>query len=241
MKQGRSKEVSGVAPEAGRRPPRRAEQQRAVETRTQIIGAAISEFAEKGYDAASIRSIADRIGVQHPIITYHFRSKDALWRAAAEQAFAQIRADWERTVPEGAAHSPFDCLRHEYRALFHYTVLYPQFHRFLRQETQTDNPRLRWVAEMVITPLLDRLLPQIALAQEQGLLPRVDPIVFHYMMVSLTTTLSSFGPEMEATSGIAPCDTTLAEAYWQLVDSTVFGNGTAKIEKLRKASRLVIT
>ena len=91
---------------------------------------------------------------------------------------------------------------------------------------------------MVITPLLDRLLPQIALAQEQGLLPKVDPIVFHYMMVSLTATLSDFGPEMEATSGIAPCDTSLAEAYWQLVDSTIFGYGMAKIKKLRKASSI---
>jgi len=32
------------------------------------------------------------------------------------------------------------------------------------------------------------------------LLPKVEPILFHYMMVSLTATLSGFGTEMEVIS-----------------------------------------
>ncbi|WGD50258.1 hypothetical protein QA641_32305 [Bradyrhizobium sp. CB1650] len=52
-----------------------------------------------------------------------------------------------------------------------------------------------------MAPLLGRLIPQIVAAQKQGLLPAADPILFHYMMVSLTATLSGFGPEMQATSG----------------------------------------
>src|ERR1700732_456813 len=72
------------------RPRKRAEQQRSIETRVSILNAAIAEFAERGFEGASIRAIADRLGLQHPLITYHFRSKDILWRGAAEPAFAQI-------------------------------------------------------------------------------------------------------------------------------------------------------
>jgi TetR/AcrR family transcriptional regulator len=79
------------------------------------------------------------------------------------------------------------------------------------------------VAETVLAPLLARLIPQIVAAQKQGLLPAVDPILFHYMMVSLTATLSGFGPEMQATSGLSATDTKVVEAYWRLVDETVFG------------------
>jgi TetR/AcrR family transcriptional regulator len=206
---------------SARRPRKRAEQQRAIETREAILNAAIAEFADKGFDGASIRAIADRLGLQHPLITYHYRTKDILWRAAAEHAFAQIRDEWD-TSAQGLELSPLQRLRREYTSLFRYTVAFPEFHRFMRQETLTDNPRLKWVTENVLAPLLARLVPQIVEAQKQKLLPAVDPILFHYMMVSLTATLSEFGPEMRLTGGLLPDDPKVAAAYWRLVDEMVF-------------------
>src|SRR5882724_3282624 len=214
-----------VASTAGRRwhPRKRAEQQRSLETRASILNAAIAEFAERGFGGASIRAIADRLGLQHPLITYHYRTKDILWRAAAEHAFAQIKAGWDISAPESSDLQPRARLREEYATLFRYTVAFPEFHRFMRQESFTNSPRLKWVAETVLAPLLGRLIPQIVAAQRQGLLPVVDPILFHYMMISLTATLSGFGPEMRVTSGLSADDPKVVERYWHLVDETVFG------------------
>ena len=164
-----------LAQHSSKGPQRRAEQQRSIETRSQILNAAILEFAEKGFDAASIRSIADRIGMQHPLITYHYRNKDALWRAAAEYAFDRLRAEWDESIPRETTLSPLERLRLEYRILFRYTVLFPEFHRLMRQEAQTDTSRLRWVAKWSSTRSLNRLLPQIEEAQQAGLLPKVEP------------------------------------------------------------------
>src|ERR1700757_5322810 len=205
------------------RPRKRAEQQRSLDTRASILDAAIAEFAARGFEGASIRAIADRLGLQHPLITYHYRSKDILWRAAAEHAFAQIRSEWDISAQEESDLSPLARLRQEYTTLFRYTVAFPEFHRFMRQETLTNNPRLKWVAEAVLAPLLGRLLPQIIEAQKQRLLPAVDPILFHYMMASLTTTLSEFGLEMQVTSGLSSESPKVVEAYWHLVDKMVFG------------------
>jgi len=212
-------------PANGRRQrrPKRAEQHRSIETRASILNAAVKEFSERGFEGASIRAIANRLGLQHPLITYHYRSKDILWRAAAEHAFEQIRSEWDISAPQDADLSPLARLRQEYTTLFRYTVAFPEFHRFLRQETLTNNPRLKWVAKTVLAPLLGRLLPQIIAAQKQGLLPATDPILFHYMMVSLTATLSEFGPEMQMTSGLSSEDEEVVAAYWRLVDETVFG------------------
>jgi TetR/AcrR family transcriptional regulator len=137
--------------------------------------------------------------------------------------FAQIKAGWDISAPENSDLPPLVRLREEYATLFRYTVAFPEFHRFMRQEALTNNPRLKWVAETVLAPLLGRLIPQIVAAQKQGLLPSVDPILFHYMMVSLTATLSGFGPEMQITSGLSAKSTKVIEAYWRLVDETVFG------------------
>jgi len=202
---------------------KRAEQTRSRATRLSILQAALSEFADKGFEAASIRSIAERTGLQHPLITYHYPTKDALWRATAEHAFAQIRQTWDKSGPALSDAAPIDQLRAEYRAVFYYTVAFPEFHRFMRQEAMYDNPRLRWVAETVLAPLIDRLLPQIRAAQRGGDLPAIEPIVFHYMMISLTAMLAGFGPEMGVTGRVRPQARAIVDSYWRLVESTVFG------------------
>jgi TetR/AcrR family transcriptional regulator len=216
---------------------KRAEQQRALTTRRSILEAAIAEFAERGFEGASIRAIADRLGLQHPLITYHYPSKDILWRAAAEHAFAQIRAEWDISAPEDSDLSPLAQLRREYTTVYRYTVAFPEFHRFMRQETLTNNPRLKWAAETVLAPLLARLLPQIKAAQRQRLLPAVDPILFHYMMISLTATLSGFGPEMQMTSGLSPENPRVVEQYWRLIEAMVFGEDTNQAHRGKNLKR----
>jgi TetR/AcrR family transcriptional regulator len=218
------------------RPRQRAEQERALNTRALILNAALAEFAERGFERASIRGIAERLGLQHPLITYHYRTKDLLWRATAEHAFEQIRVQWDQLVPQDATLSPFERLREEYRALFKYTVAFPEFHRFMRQEAFSRNPRLRWVAEALLRPLLARLLPQITAAQEEGRIPNVEPIVFHYMMVSLTATLSEFGPEMQVASGVSAANADVVEQYWSLVESTVFRASAGEGKAVRSES-----
>jgi TetR/AcrR family transcriptional regulator len=101
----------------------------------------------------------------------------------------------------------------------------------MRQEALTNNPRLKWVAEAVLAPFLARLLPQIIEAQKQGLVPKVDPILFHYMMVSFTATLSEFGPEMQVTSGLSTEDPKVVAAYWRLVNKMIFGIESTHVAK----------
>ncbi|AXL51128.1 hypothetical protein DSC91_003632 [Paraburkholderia caffeinilytica] len=202
---------------------RRAEQQRAQETRSAILNAALAEFATKGFEAASIRSIADRIGLQHPLITYHYRSKDDLWQAVAEFVFERIRHEWDAYLTDTPPAMAADRVKLVYRALFRFTVDFPQFHRFMLQEFLVYSPRLQWLADTVLKPLISWLIPQIRAAQDENTLPKVEPILLHYLMISLTSTLSGFGPEMLATSNVSASDPAVVDAYWQMVETLVFG------------------
>lgn len=46
--------------------------------RARIIAAALDRFAERGYDAASLRDIAAHAGVSTALVTHHFGTKQAL-------------------------------------------------------------------------------------------------------------------------------------------------------------------
>src|SRR4051794_47165 len=55
--------------------------------RERILVAAVDLFAERSFDGATTRAIAERAGVAQPLLNYHYQSKDALWRAAVDSLF----------------------------------------------------------------------------------------------------------------------------------------------------------
>ena len=78
----------------------------------------------------------------------------------------------------------------------------------------------------MLKPLISRLLPQVKAAQAEEPVAPVEPILFHYMMVSLTAALSEFGPEMRVTRRLSADQPEVVAAYWSLVEGMVFGART---------------
>ena len=55
-------------------------------TKARLLEAAGQEFAEKGFDAARVRSICRRAGANLAAVNYHFGDKEQLYRAALLEA-----------------------------------------------------------------------------------------------------------------------------------------------------------
>ncbi len=62
-------------------------------TRDRIMKAAERLFAEKGYDATSIRAIVAKARVNQAAINYHFGGKDGLYREVLRAAFRGMTQD----------------------------------------------------------------------------------------------------------------------------------------------------
>ncbi|MEM7445132.1 MAG: TetR/AcrR family transcriptional regulator [Pseudomonadota bacterium] len=60
------------------------------QTRATILDAAETVFAEAGFAGASMRAIAQRAGVNQPLIHYHFESKDRLYAEVIHRRAADI-------------------------------------------------------------------------------------------------------------------------------------------------------
>ncbi|NLU68109.1 TetR family transcriptional regulator [Streptomyces sp. HNM0574] len=61
-------------------------------TRDRILVAARTEFAERGYDKASVRAIARRAEVDSALVHHYFGTKEGVFGAAVEGAFAPALA-----------------------------------------------------------------------------------------------------------------------------------------------------
>lgn len=213
----------GSPPQPGqRRKTNRREQQRAVETRKAILDAALAEFAERGFDGASVRRIGERAAVDYTLITYHFRTKEVLWKACAEFAFEQIEAQWDEAIPADSTMSPEDRVRTEFRAFLRFTIDHTAFHHFMLRENQGTSPRLTWLVENILRKTRDRILPQIRAAQADGKLIAADPDHVYYMLIGMTSALSSLSGELAQTIGFSLSDEAAIERYWDLVERAVF-------------------
>ncbi|MEW2395757.1 ScbR family autoregulator-binding transcription factor [Streptomyces sp. NPDC046862] len=80
------------APERPRQAPGRTRQarspelhqERAVQTRTQILDAAAQLFDERGYGGTSVKDVADRVGMTKGAVYFHYPTKEALTIAVVE-------------------------------------------------------------------------------------------------------------------------------------------------------------
>lgn len=87
---------------ASRRRGRRPRTESA-DTRDRILSVAREEFSERGYDKTSVRGIAKAAGVDSALVHHYFGTKEQVFAAAIEVAFAPALH-----APEALADGPLD-------------------------------------------------------------------------------------------------------------------------------------
>jgi len=180
----------------------RKQQQRSIVTQQKLLDAAIEAFSENGFKGTSTRDIADRAGVHHPLITYHFKNKDQLWEAAADRIFR----DFRRSLAASLEHHRLECPKKRFasliRAYVHYAKSQPALHKVMVQEASYPNPRLDWLIETHLKPFFDATFELIEELQRLGVAPAGNPRLLFNMIRLSSGGLLALGNELKASSGI---------------------------------------
>lgn len=77
---------------AAKTAPRELKQERAGRTRRQLLDAAATAFAAKGFPAVTLQDIADLAEVTKGAVYFHFTNKDAVAVAVTEEFYTQLPA-----------------------------------------------------------------------------------------------------------------------------------------------------
>jgi AcrR family transcriptional regulator len=174
------------------------------------------EFALQGFDSASTRAIATKAGVCQEAVDFHFRSKDQLWRAAAEKAFGEFHATFGTALETSAHLDPRARAKILVTEAVVFFAKHPEFHRFLTNTA--PGPRLQWLIETHISPLhtvFDALIADIdaELGEEAA-----DRSHLFYMFIGAASTPYEMTEEFHAVNGISPFD---AEAVTRHAESMI--------------------
>jgi TetR/AcrR family transcriptional regulator len=189
-----------MVPRRGQRT--RKQQHRSIVTQHKLLDAAIAAFSENGFKGTSTRDIADRAGVHHPLITYHFKNKDRLWRAAADKVFGDFRQSLAVTFDEMTKHGPKARMAALIRAYVHHARSQPALHKVMVLEASYPNPRLDWLVENHLQPLFDSAFELIEDLQRTGVAPNGNPKLLFNMIRLCSGGLLALGNELKLSSGI---------------------------------------
>lgn len=182
--------------------PARKQQQRSLVTQQKLLDAAIQAFSENGFKGTSTRDIAERAGVHHPLITYHFKNKDQLWRAAADRVFRDFRRSLAASLEAHRHESPKRRMASLIRAYVHYAKSQPALHKVMVQEASYPNPRLDWLIETHLRPFFDASFQLLEELQAVGVAPRGNPKLLFNMIRLSSGGLLALGNELKQSSGI---------------------------------------
>lgn len=175
---------------------------RAAATRQRILDAALAEFADKGLAGARVDEIAARSGANKRMLYAHFGSKEDLWLAVLERAYAAKREE-ERALNVGAL-PPEEAMRRLVEFNLRYTAAHPEFVALLNQENIHRAAYLQRSGQVpaMYSPLLEVLRTVLARGEAAGVFRRgVDPLqlyvtivgIGHFYVANIHTLSTIFG------------------------------------------------
>ena len=160
------------------------------ETQENILAAALKVFARDGFDGASLPRIASLAGVAHPLILYHFESKDNLWRRTVEHAFGPLIEQAAMLETNARDFQPLKKLRVMVKAFTYFAARHPEHFALIMSEAPTGSDRLQWLREHFTDAFLLQL--QEILRQAQVLKQIRDIPVEHLSFILIGSVLLYF-------------------------------------------------
>jgi TetR/AcrR family transcriptional regulator len=181
--------------------PAKAPQRRGEEVRRRILDAALECFGAFGFDGTSTRAVAERAGVTHTLVLYHFGSKEELWLKMMEDALNAYRESISANLDTSEDRPASETLRTFIEQFVRLSARHPQIHRIMTMEGNHDTPRINWVINNHLRDHYMRIRDLIKQGQADGTVRECDAARLYYFIIGGGGTPYSLSVEYRALTG----------------------------------------
>jgi len=173
------------------RNPRRP-QARTEKARSSMISVATSMFAEKGYDATSIRNVEVKANVKRGMLIYHFGTKRKFWQEVVDSIWDNVRSKREDHISLLNSLEPLEGI--EWLISFHvrFAAEFPIMPRLISHEAAQNSWRTEYIVNTHMRPGVEAMKPFVT-----GALHLSDEEFSHWYYILITASASLFSREYE--------------------------------------------
>ncbi|MGB9147589.1 MAG: TetR/AcrR family transcriptional regulator [Acidobacteriaceae bacterium] len=147
--------------------------------RGEILAAASKMFADRGYEAVTLREIAKEIGYTHAVIYQHFPDKAHILAELSRETIGLMVQNFDAIAAEHS--SPKECLFATSRGLIQFCTAHPrQFRNVFFGPESRDGVRAGQYINDMGAPLFGRFVELFFdVARDEGLPDKNDIVVAH--------------------------------------------------------------
>ncbi|WP_162925278.1 TetR/AcrR family transcriptional regulator [Aurantiacibacter odishensis] len=147
------------------------------DTSEAIADAARLRFANRGFDATSLREIAADANIDVALIAYRFGGKTGLWKSIVSQAAKELQDALDAALAETQGASPKQRLHHAMKTFLGYLLSRPEVPRLLLRDITIDSERSQWLLDELSLPL-HRYFVELAQAAAANCERKVEHLQF---------------------------------------------------------------
>lgn len=147
----------------------------------QILEAAATVFAEKGFAGARVDEIAGRAGVNKATIYYHIGDKQALYGRVLHDIFSVTADDIERNINDDQ--TPEEKLLAYARSISQMVQLHPYVPRIMMYEAASGIQNFPVEAAKDLIRMFIKLSEILEDGVTKGVFTEVNPILIHFVAV----------------------------------------------------------
>lgn len=154
-------------------------------TKESILQAAKQEFFCRGFEAARMRAISERAGVNKGLLHYYFKSKETLVTEIFNETFVELFKDLNRVFT--SSKDIFQKIEEGVAVYIDFTAKNQDIPLFIVAEMSRDpQQHIERMRQSGLTPPFKELAKSIAQSQELGLIRKdITPKQFVLNMISL--------------------------------------------------------
>lgn len=197
------------------------------QTQARVLEAALQLFSELGFEAASVRDIAQRAGVSHAAIRLHYGTKEELWKASVVFLFRRMGEQTPLPDMQVALENPRQALENVVRGYVSYCARHPEHVRMMVQESIRDSSRLSWMARNFIGPAHEGLQPLLKAAIRDNVLPDVPLTSLTYIVAGAAQTISMLAAEAKIIYGLDTLHPSVVKQHSDAIIKVFFRDETS--------------
>lgn len=167
----------------------------AEQTKSEILDAALRVFSTHGYEASSLRKIADEAGTTHGLLRYHFGDKPSLYKSVVDYVSDQFLNDlgpvFVAIKSNEHLDDPISLAKQSLRIFALGALKRPEMAKLIMHEAIVESERLEYFYEKVekISQLFDGLFSAL---KNVGAIPKFEnrKTYTHFIFFNLPIPLS---------------------------------------------------
>jgi len=160
-----------------------------MDTRRDILSAARTVFALKGFAGTSVREVAEAARVNKAMIYYYFQNKVDLYRAVLSDSFEAMQNIWQHEIFQGNAPAR-QKIQTYIEGFIHFQLRNQDLRRILASEfttTGTKSGNLKWIAEKYFSKNHVALVKILEEGMKSGELKKMNPFMAVVALLGMIT------------------------------------------------------